>query len=193
MVYRKVAAARTETELEATLEEMRDRYGAAARVGAEPGRVRPHPDHGRPPRRRNHRPGRPAGRHKVQAAGEGRPGAAGQGGSRVARRDAGPAGVAEARPGGAAQGTAARPSARGRQNTTAGGQTGPVPEAVRPAAGGRPPVIGAATSWWTARATAGEVTAGFTKERILRSSRRPTRGPKAGCSRGWRACCGALS
>ena len=34
----------------------------------------------------------------------------------------------------------------------------------------------AAPSWWTARATAGEVTAGFTKEEILR---RPESDPRA--------------
>jgi hypothetical protein len=34
----------------------------------------------------------------------------------------------------------------------------------------------AAPSWWTARATAGEVTAGFTKEEILR---RPEADPRA--------------
>jgi hypothetical protein len=32
------------------------------------------------------------------------------------------------------------------------------------------------TSWWTARATAGEVTSGFTKEEILR---RPEANPRA--------------
>ena len=58
----------------------------AARLGAQPGRVRPDPHPGRPARRRDHRPGRPSRRHKVQAEGQGRPGAAGQGGSRVAGR-----------------------------------------------------------------------------------------------------------
>ena len=145
MVYRKVAAARTEAELETTLDEMRDRYGAPPAFGAEPGRIRPHPDHGRPPRRRDHRPGRAARRHKVQAAGEGRPGPPGQGGSRVARRDAGAAGVAEAGPGGIA-------AAGGRQPAAGRGQ----PETRRPRSpkpGARSPT--AEPSWWTARATAG--------------------------------------
>jgi hypothetical protein len=34
----------------------------------------------------------------------------------------------------------------------------------------------ASTSWWTARATAGEVTAGFTKEEILRKPETDPRG-----------------
>ena len=91
MVYRKVAAARTEAELDIGARGDSRPLRRAARFGAEPGRVRPHPRHGRPPRRRDHRPGGPARRHKVQAAGQGRPGAAGQGGARVAGRDAGAA------------------------------------------------------------------------------------------------------
>jgi hypothetical protein len=41
---------------------------------------------------------------------------------------------------------------------------------------GRPSGRPAETSWWTARATAGEVTAGFTKEEILR---KPKQNPRA--------------
>ena len=63
MVYRKVAAARSESELDATLEEVARPLRRRRRLGAEPGRVRPHPHHGRPARRRHHRPGRPARRH----------------------------------------------------------------------------------------------------------------------------------
>ena len=44
----------------------------------------------------------------------------------------------------------------------------------RRASGGRPD--GGSTSWWTARATAGQVTAGFTKEEILRTPEKDPRG-----------------
>jgi hypothetical protein len=36
---------------------------------------------------------------------------------------------------------------------------------------------GEGASWWTARATAGEVTAGFSKEAILRPEKEDPRGP----------------
>ena len=53
MVYRKVAAARTETELKNTLEELQRPVRRADRFGAESGRVWPDPHHGRPSGRRD--------------------------------------------------------------------------------------------------------------------------------------------
>ena len=60
MLYRKVAAARQRRG-----DRSRPRGGGrplrpAARLGAQPGRLRPHPGHGRPARHRIHRPGRAA-------------------------------------------------------------------------------------------------------------------------------------
>jgi transcription-repair coupling factor (superfamily II helicase) len=55
----------------------------------------------------------------------------------------------------------------------------PPPEVPVPARKGRPsgpPAKSSKAGWWTARATAGEVTAGFTKEEILR---RPAADPRA--------------
>ena len=54
-------------ELERPLEEHARSLRSAAGLGAESGRVRPDPDPGGPARRRDHRPGRPRGRHQVQA------------------------------------------------------------------------------------------------------------------------------
>jgi len=49
-------------------------------------------------------------------------------------------------------------------------------EAPRAAAGRRVPSGRTEVSWWTARATAGEVKAGFTKEEVLR---KPSSDPRA--------------
>ena len=57
-VYRRLAAARTEQALEDAFAEVRDRYGPAARVGDQPGRLRVDPHPGRQAARRRHRPGR---------------------------------------------------------------------------------------------------------------------------------------
>jgi hypothetical protein len=40
---------------------------------------------------------------------------------------------------------------------------------------GRPGLSGPAKSWWTARATAGEVTSGFTRDEILRPAKEDPR------------------
>ena len=48
--------------------------------------------------------------------------------------------------------------------------------AARPPAGLKSPTGRKETSWWTARATSGEVTSGFNKEEILR---RPESNPRA--------------
>ena len=52
MLYRKVAAARREDEIDRVLEEAARSLRPAARLGAQPGRLRPHPRHGRPARHR---------------------------------------------------------------------------------------------------------------------------------------------
>ena len=56
VVYRKVAAARSETEIGEVLDEIADRYGPLRDVRAEPRRVRPHQGDGRQAGRRVHRP-----------------------------------------------------------------------------------------------------------------------------------------
>ena len=91
MLYRKVAAAQARR---------RDRYGArgsgrsiraAARLGAEPGRLRPDSRDGRPARHRNHRPRRAHRRLKVQTAGEDRSGEARGDGAAASRTHPRPA------------------------------------------------------------------------------------------------------
>jgi hypothetical protein len=64
----------------------------------------------------------------------------------------------------------ARPAGPPRASTIRGG--------TRPAPGGRVPRSGSGetSSWWTARATAGEVTGGFTKEEILKTPEKNPRG-----------------
>jgi transcription-repair coupling factor (superfamily II helicase) len=159
MIYRKVASARTETELGSTLEELRDRYGAPPESVlnlAEYGRMRVLADR--------------VGVESIDREG------------RLA--------VIRFR---------AKAKLDGfRLVTVVGSWPGatlvpPVTlkldlEAVSDSGGGQPSSgaptrsrvrIGAAPqepSWWTARATTGQVTAGFTKEDILR---RPEQDPRA--------------
>ena len=61
-------------------------------------------------------------------------------------------------------GAAALPPGTGRRG--AGGSTDPVP-----------PGAGMSASWWTARARAGEVTAGFRREAIVRPAPEDPRAP----------------
>ena len=91
MLYRKVAAARREEEIDRILEETVDRYGPLAGFGAQPVGLRPDPGDGGSARDRGHRPGRPNGRLKVQTAGEGRSGAARVAGAAAAGPHARPA------------------------------------------------------------------------------------------------------
>ena len=147
MLYRKVAAARRDEELERVARGGARPLRPAARVGAEPGRLRPHPGHGRPARHRVHRPRRPHRRLKVQAAGEARSGVAVPGRAAAWRPHAGPAGGAEARPEEAAgRGTPARRRAPGspsrrrsgrrrdaiRSPAAPGGRRGPRPARSSP-------------------------------------------------------------
>ena len=169
MVYRKVAAARSEKELDIDPRRGPDRYGAlpdSVLNLAEYGRIRVMAD--RLGVDTIDREGRLVViKFRPQAKVD--PVRLDQGGSRVARGHAGAAGVAEARPGGRS-----RPETEG-----CGPARSPRP---RPDGGSRRPsgrpearLVGEA-SWWTARATAGEVTAGFTKEEILR---KPEANPRA--------------
>ena len=175
MVYRKVAAARTETELNTTLEEMRDRYGPppdSVLNLAEYGRIRIMADR--------------LGVESIDREGR-----------LVVMRFRPLARVDPLRlvktvhdwPGAVlvppvslkldldAVADSLKPVAR-TLSSSRGAPSGGVPAA--PARGGavaRPTGRGGqGTSWWTARATAGEVTAGFTKEEILR---RPEKDPRA--------------
>ena len=175
MVYRKVAAARSETELTATLDELRDRYGAppdSVRNLAEYGRIRIMADRlemesidreGRLVVIR-FRPQAKIDPVKLVNVVHGWPGAvlvppvslkldldAALDESRVALK--------------VAHGSIPPPAERGFMPRGAG----------TPAVGhGRPkrgsPRLQEQTSWWTARASSGAVTSGFTKEEILRRS-----------------------
>jgi transcription-repair coupling factor (superfamily II helicase) len=205
MVYRRIAAARTEGELDNALEEVRDRYGAppASVLNlAEYGRIRIMAD--RLGIDTIDREGRllvikfrptakidPVRLIKVVAD---TPGATlvppvslkldleapleavvGRGGAGSARDDrrGGPAGPAP-------PGRPAHPSTPWIK--TADGRLKHVPSSSQPVsrlpAGARGPAARSdrGESWWTARATAGEVTAGFTKDEILR---KPESDPRA--------------
>jgi transcription-repair coupling factor (superfamily II helicase) len=175
MVYRKVAAARSETELTATLDELRDRYGAppdSVRNLAEYGRIRIMADRlgmesidreGRLVVIR-FRPQAKIDPVKLVNVVHGWPGAvlvppvslkldldAALDESRAALK--------------VAHGSIPPPAGRGFMPRGAG----------TPAVGhGRPkrgsPRLQEQTSWWTARASSGAVTSGFTKDEILRRS-----------------------
>ena len=66
-VYRRMAAVRTEEELRPDGGRSARPVWPAARIRAQPGRIRRHPAAGRPHRARIDRPRRPGGRLKVQA------------------------------------------------------------------------------------------------------------------------------
>ena len=175
MIYRKVAAARAATTRStASLDEAARPLRPAADVGAQPGRLRPHPRHGRPAGRRDHRPGRPHRRLKVQAAGEGRSGAARGAGAAAARA----ARSSRLRPSSWISRLAAQGSRPAGEKPDGQRQPAPARPSLEPQQGGSA-ARRAAPSWWTARATAGEVTPGFTKAEILR----PRQGRPAGAGR----------
>ena len=178
MVYRKVAAARTETELEATLDEVADRYGPPTTSVlnlAEYGRIRIMAD--RLGVESIDREGRLVViRFRPQAKMDP---------LRLVK-------VVHEWPGAvlvppvslkldlnAAAGTPKTPAPRPASYQAAqdprygrGGSSDP-PKAPRRGGPSGPPKE---TSWWTARATTGEVTGGFTKEEILR---KPPQDPRA--------------
>jgi transcription-repair coupling factor (superfamily II helicase) len=173
-VYRRVAAARTDKELQGVLDEVRDRYGPppdSVLNLAEYGRIRIMADRlGIETIDRDgrlvvikFRPQAKVDPLRLIKVVEGHPGA-----TLVP-----PASLKldlEAAPGGPkgpllrSQGVA--PGVRG--GIRRGGPSGPAPRSSGPPA--------REASWWTARATAGVVTAGFTKEEILR---KPEGDPRA--------------
>jgi transcription-repair coupling factor (superfamily II helicase) len=162
MVYRKVAAARSEKELESTLDEVRDRYGAlpdSVLNLAEYGRIRVLAD--RLGVDTIDREGRLVV-IKFRAQAKVDP-------VRLIKVVHDHPDVTLVPPGSLKldlEAAATKPVAR----TVAGSRGGS--EKARPT-----PKLGTpATSWWTARATAGQVTAGFTKEQILR---KPEANPRA--------------
>jgi transcription-repair coupling factor (superfamily II helicase) len=163
MVYRKVASARTEAELSKVVDEIRDRYGAlppSVLNLAEYGRIRVAADR--------------LGVESIDREGQAvvirfRPNARIDPGRLVKVVGEWPG--ATLVPPVSLKLNLDVPVAGGRRaETRADADTGHRPGRRAPA---RP---AAAPSWWTARATAGEVTAGFTKEEILR---RPEADPRA--------------
>jgi transcription-repair coupling factor (superfamily II helicase) len=179
MVYRKIAAARSENELQSTLEEVKDRYGAlpdSVLNLAEYGRIRVLAD--RLGVDSIDREGRLlvikfSGKAKVDpvrllkivhdhpAATLVPPG------SLKLDLDAKLPGDLASRPGDLAK-RPGDPKVSGYQATRSDGGSRRPPGPRRPGSSD--------TSWWTARATAGEVTAGFNKESILR---KPEANPRA--------------
>jgi transcription-repair coupling factor (superfamily II helicase) len=177
MVYRKVAAARSEPELENTLEEMRDRYGAppASVLNlAEYGRIRIMADRlgietidreGRLVVIRFRPQARVDPLRLVKIVHEW-PGATLVPPVSLKLDLEAPQAAAGKRPQAAPPPKAKGPSA----------PAGPWDNRLRK---GQPASRGSSAaepSWWTARATAGEVTGGFTKEEILR---KPEANPRA--------------
>jgi transcription-repair coupling factor (superfamily II helicase) len=160
MVYRKVAATRTEKELDTTLDEVEDRYGPptdAVLNLAEYGRIRIMADR--------------LGVDTIDREG------------RLV--------VIKFRPQAKVDpvrlvkvvhewpGAVLVPPVSLKVDLEAPAEGGPKGPSLRSAAGGRrgrPSGRPAETSWWTARATAGAVTEGFTKEQILR---KPKQNPRA--------------
>ncbi len=166
MVYRKVAAARSEADLENTLEEMRDRYGTppdSVLNLAEYGRIRIMAD--RLGIEAIDREGRLVViRFRPQARVDP---------MRLVKVVHEWAGATLVPPVSLKLDLEAPQQAAGARQPAAGGQKsgGRSPKAAaRPGTGRGEP------SWWTARATSGEVTSGFTKEEILR---KPEANPRA--------------
>ena len=203
MVYRKVAAARTEPELAAAVDEIRDRYGApppSVLNLAEYGRIRILADRlgvdsidreGRLAVIRFRPTAKVDPMRLIKVVGEW-PGATLVPPVTLKLDLEAPASakaaVAAGRPDAskAAAGGPASKEVPGRGGPvhpatpwarTAGGGLRHVPGGGRGTPPGRKPASSSeGGSWWTARATAGEVTAGFTKEEILR---KPEADPRA--------------
>jgi hypothetical protein len=159
MVYRKVAATRTEKELEATLDEVADRYGPptdAVLNLAEYGRIRVMADR--------------LGVDTIDREGR-----------LVVIRFRPQAKVDPVRlvkvvhewPGAV---LVPPVSLKVDLDARPGGPEGPPLRSQPDGRRGRPSGRPRETSWWTARATAGAVTTGFTKEEILR---KPKQNPRA--------------
>jgi hypothetical protein len=167
MVYRKVAAARSEAELTNTLDEARDRYGAPPNSVlnlAEYGRIRILAD--RLSIETIDREGRLVvikfrPQAKVDPV-------------RLVKTVHEWPGATLVPPVSLKLDLEAPPPASGaRQPAGSGQRAGARPQKATPTRGGSGR---GGVSWWTARATAGEVTGGFTKEEILR---KPESDPRA--------------
>ena len=157
------------TTIGRVLDEVRDRYGAAARSVLNLADVRPDPGAGRSPRARSHRPRRLARRLQVQGQDAAVDPARGCSAWSSGRPD-----LQLVPPAVLRLDLSRRPVAAPtlRQASAAGGAR---PARRQIGATGRRP----RPSWWTARATAGEVAPGFTKARSS-PSRPMTRGPPDG-------------
>jgi transcription-repair coupling factor (superfamily II helicase) len=179
MIYRRVAAARNESELDMALEEARDRYGAppASVLNlAEYGRIRIMAD--RLGVDTIDREGalvvikfRPQARvdpvRLLKVVGEW----AGAAFVPPVSLKLDMAAAAPARPG-----AASKPAAAASKQTPDRGSAAPRPWGARPGGGARKTPPPPPSSWWAARATTGEVKAGFTKEEI---TRQPEADPRA--------------
>jgi hypothetical protein len=186
MVYRTVAAARSDGELNATLDEIRDRYGAppdSVLNLAEYGRIRIMAD--RLGVESIDREGRlvvlkfrPLARvdpiRLVTVVHEW-PGATLVPPVSLKLDLDAPLDHAAAKAGAPRSGDLKASGSQGRTPPGGSAHTRPVAGSRRPS-GLRSPTGRQEASWWTARATAGAVTAGFTKEEILR---RPDTDPRA--------------
>ena len=159
-VYRRVAAVRAEPDLDRIMDEVSGSVRASPRFGPQPGRICCDPPHGRPAPGRIARPGRSRRRPKVQARCQAGPGLA-------APRHANARGC-----GSAAAGHAQAGPPRAREE----------PEkkvAVPPTAGPQRPRKGRRSRgrrvWWAARAKAGEVAPGFSRDEIMRPAKEDPR------------------
>jgi hypothetical protein len=182
MVYRKVAAARTEEELATTLEELHDRYGPpqdSVLNLAEYGRIRIMADR--------------LGVDSIDREGrlvviKFRPNARVDPMRLIKVVNEWPGAVlvppvslkldleAAPKPGASAGALKASGYPTGGAVAAASGTRRPSGVRDRKPSGLKSPTGREETSWWTARATAGQVTSGFTKEEILR---RPDQDPRA--------------
>ena len=179
MIYRRVAAARNESELDMALEEARDRYGAppASVLNlAEYGRIRIMAD--RLGVDTIDREGalvvikfRPQAKvdpvRLLKVVGEW----TGAAFVPPVSLKLDMAAAAPARPG-----AASKPAAAASKQTPDRGSAAPRPWGARPGGGARKTPPPPPSSWWAARATTGEVKAGFTKEEI---TRQPEADPRA--------------
>ncbi len=162
MIYRRIAAARSEDELNRIMEEVRDRYGPpplAVLNLADYGRIRVLADGSRG---REYRSRRDSRRPALPGKGQGRPRACRAPGPRSGRPAADPAGDdQDGHEKAAYRAPQAVPdprlkAAQARTQERSGFRRRPRPE----------------PAWWTVRATAGEVTPGFSKAEILEAERR---------------------
>ena len=172
MIYRKVADARTDMELDQILTELRDRYGPLAGDRRAPRAIRTDSDHGGPSwrgirsiaNRQNviikFRPDTQGKRLNVE---------------RLLKVIGGRGDTTLIPPA-----TIKLDLRAGRSPVGTASDEGRRPGLVRrrPVAGPRPGLRqSTGSSWWTARATAGEVTAGFSKEEILRAPKEDPNAP----------------